>query len=73
MVLDRGNLDDWFESRFIVFFFAVAMFALVVGVIWELHHDDPVVEFALLKERNFALANCLLFSCLDLRCSEAQC
>jgi DHA2 family multidrug resistance protein len=61
LVLDRGNLDDWFESHFIVFFFTVAMVALVVGVIWELHHDDPVVELALLKERNFALANCFYF------------
>jgi DHA2 family multidrug resistance protein len=61
VVLDRGNLDDWFESHFIVFFFTVAMVALVVGVIWELHHEDPVVELALLKDRNFALANCFYF------------
>ena len=61
VVLDRGQRDDWFESNFIVSFFTVAIIALVVAVVWELHHPDPVVELSLLKERNFALANSFYF------------
>jgi DHA2 family multidrug resistance protein len=61
VVLDRGERLDWFESKFIVTFFAVAIAALVFAIIWELRHPDPVVEIALLKERNFAIANAYYF------------
>ena len=57
VVLDRGERLDWFESSFIVSFFAIALAALVFAVFWELRHPDPVVEIRLLKERNFAIAN----------------
>ena len=61
VVLDRGERLDWFESDFIVAVFAIAVVALVAAVIWELRQQDPVVELALLKERNFALANAFYF------------
>jgi MFS transporter, DHA2 family, multidrug resistance protein len=61
VVLDRGQREDWFESTFIVWFFVIAMVALATAVVWELRQDDPVVEIALLKERNFALANAFYF------------
>src|SRR6201987_5589817 len=38
VVLDRGQTEDWFESNFIVGFFAVAMTALLFAIIWELRH-----------------------------------
>jgi DHA2 family multidrug resistance protein len=61
VVLDRGQTLDWFESDFIVFFFAIAIVALVVAVIWEWRHPDPVVEIRLLGERNFAIASVFYF------------
>src|SRR2546426_9481703 len=61
VVLDRGQTEDWFESNFIVFFFAVAMAALVFAIFWEWRHPDPVVEIRLLGDRNFALANIFYF------------
>src|SRR5712664_1070239 len=61
VVLDRGERLDWFESNFIVAFFAVAIVALVVAVVWELRQQDPVVELRLLSERNFALSNAFYF------------
>ena len=61
VVLDRGEREDWFGSHFIVIFFAIAMVALVAGIIWELRYPDPVVELALLKERNFAISNAFYF------------
>lgn len=61
VVLDRGQTLDWFESRFVVVFFSIAMVALVVAVFWEWHHPDPVVEIRLLADRNFAIANFYYF------------
>src|SRR5271165_2464572 len=61
VVLDRGERLDWFESDFIAAFFVIAIVALVAAVIWELRQQDPVVELALLKERNFALSNVFYF------------
>lgn len=61
VVLDRGQREDWFESSWITAFFVVAIAALLIGVIWELRHPDPVVELGLLKERNFAIANSFYF------------
>jgi len=61
VVLDRGQREDWFESRFIVSFFVIALVALLTAVLWELRQPDPAVEIRLLKERNFALANSFYF------------
>src|SRR5258708_26921723 len=61
VVLDRGQREDWFESNFIVAFFVIAIAALVIALVWELHHPDPVVEVGLLKERNFAISSVFYF------------
>ncbi len=61
VVLDRGQTEDWFASNFILVFFSVAVAALVIAVIWEWRHPDPVVEIRLLSERNFAIANFFYF------------
>jgi DHA2 family multidrug resistance protein len=56
LVLDRGQIDDWFGSPFIATAFALAIITLAAAIFWEWHHQDPVVELRLLRERNFALA-----------------
>jgi DHA2 family multidrug resistance protein len=61
VVLDRGQTLDWLESRFIICFLSVAVFALIAAVFWEWHHPDPVVEIRLLADRNFAIANFYYF------------
>jgi MFS transporter, DHA2 family, multidrug resistance protein len=61
VVLDRGQTEDWLESRFIVFFFSIAVMALIAAVFWEWRHPDPVVEIRLLADRNFAIANVYYF------------
>ena len=61
VMLDRGEIDDWFGSTFICWMFAVAIVCLVTAVVWELKQDDPVIEFRLMKSRNFALANFFYF------------
>jgi DHA2 family multidrug resistance protein len=61
VVLDRGERDDWLESRFIATFLAIAVVAIAIAIWWEWRHDDPVVELTLLRERNFAIANLYYF------------
>jgi MFS transporter, DHA2 family, multidrug resistance protein len=61
VVLDKGQEDDWFGSPFITTFTVVSISALVIAVIWELHHKDPVVDLSLLANRNFALSCALFF------------
>jgi DHA2 family multidrug resistance protein len=60
VVLDKGQEDDWFGSSFITSFTVIALIALAIAIVWELHHPDPVVDLTLLKNRNFAIA-CTLF------------
>jgi DHA2 family multidrug resistance protein len=61
ILLDRGQIDDWFGSRFITWMFVVAVCCLVTAVVWELRQNDPVIEFRLLRSRNFAIANLFYF------------
>ena len=61
IMLDEGQRNDWFSSHGIVAAAVIAVVALVSVVIWELNHSDPVVEFHLLKERNFAISTLTMF------------
>ena len=61
ILLDRGQIDDWFGSRFITWMFVIGIACLGTAVWWELKQSDPVIEFRLLKSRNFAIANFFYF------------
>jgi MFS transporter, DHA2 family, multidrug resistance protein len=61
ILLDRGQIDDWFGSPFIVWMFIIGAVCLTSAVFWELRHPDPVVDFRMLKVRNFAIANFFYF------------
>jgi DHA2 family multidrug resistance protein len=56
VVLDEGQREDWFSSNFIVVFAVITVVCLVSVVFWELHQKQPVIDFRILKERNFMLA-----------------
>jgi len=61
VLLDRGQIDDWFGSPFITAMFATALTCLVAAVFWELFHPDPLIDFRVLAIRNFGLANFFFF------------
>jgi len=61
VVLDKGEREDWFGSNFIIGCSVVAAVGLVGTLIWELTREDPVVDFRMLKDRNFALATFTMF------------
>jgi DHA2 family multidrug resistance protein len=56
ILLDRGQIDDWFGSTFITWMFVIGVACLVTAVFWELRHPDPVIDFHLLRVRNFAIS-----------------
>jgi DHA2 family multidrug resistance protein len=61
VLLDRGQIDDWFGSRFICSMFVLGIGCLTAAVFWELNQPDPVIDFRMLKVRNFAIANVFYF------------
>jgi MFS transporter, DHA2 family, multidrug resistance protein len=53
MVLDQGQTRDWFNSRFIQMFSAVAFFASVAFFMRGWNNSKNIVDLSLLKDRNF--------------------
>jgi len=61
VMLDKGQEDDWFGSRFIVTLAILAAGGLVSLVIWEWFYKRPIVEVRLFKNLNFLGANGMMF------------
>jgi MFS transporter, DHA2 family, multidrug resistance protein len=61
VMLDRGQEDDWFGSRFITTLVALAVVGLVSFVIWEWFYKKPIVDVRLFKNLNFLGANGMMF------------
>jgi DHA2 family multidrug resistance protein len=61
ILLDKGQEDDWFGSNFIVTLAVIAFVCLVVLVIYEWNHKEPIVDVRLFKNINFASANVVMF------------
>jgi MFS transporter, DHA2 family, multidrug resistance protein len=60
-VLERGEVDDWFEARYIVVLSVMAFFGLLTFIWWELTTSSPVVNLRVLKSKNLSLAAILTF------------
>jgi len=56
VVLDRGQIDDWFNSDTIVLFTSLAAVTFLAFVPWELKQDEPIVELRLLFRRQFGMS-----------------
>jgi DHA2 family multidrug resistance protein len=54
ILLDKGQEEDWFGSRFIVTLAVIAVVMLSAFVVWELRVSDPLVHFGLFRYRTFA-------------------
>jgi DHA2 family multidrug resistance protein len=61
VALDRGQIDDWFGSPFISWLLAIAVAGWIATIVWELRAKEPVIDFRLLANRNFAIASTLFF------------
>lgn len=51
-MLEEGQDEDWFQSRFIVALFVTAIVSLTAFVIRELEHPHPVVDLRVLRYRS---------------------
>ena len=60
IMLDRGQLDDWFSSPAIRALLVLALAGLVAFVIWELRTPEPIVNLHVLRDRNFATGTALI-------------
>ncbi|HEY0206291.1 MAG TPA: DHA2 family efflux MFS transporter permease subunit [Acetobacteraceae bacterium] len=61
IVLDRFERDDGFSSSFIMFFFITSAVSLSLLIVWELLHDQPVMNLRLFKVPAFAISNVVMF------------
>src|SRR6202048_785329 len=61
VLLDKGQEDDWFGSRFITTLVVLSAVSLISLVIWEWFQKAPVVDVRLFKSFNFASANLMMF------------
>jgi MFS transporter, DHA2 family, multidrug resistance protein len=62
VMLDRGQEDDWFGSRFITTLAILAGVGLVSLVIWEWFQKAPIIDVHLFKNMNFLGANVMIFT-----------
>jgi MFS transporter, DHA2 family, multidrug resistance protein len=53
IVLDRGLIDDWFASSFIVATAAVCALAFVLMIPWEMSRRDPLIDFRIVATHQF--------------------
>src|SRR6202043_1854364 len=61
IVLDKGEREDWFETRYIVVLTLTALICLVAVYFWELRHKNPIIEVRLFSDRTFLMACLMLF------------
>jgi MFS transporter, DHA2 family, multidrug resistance protein len=59
--LDRGQIEDWFGSRFITSMIVIAVAGWIATVWWERKIANPIIDLRLLEYRNFAIASVLFF------------
>ncbi|HEX5242075.1 MAG TPA: MFS transporter, partial [Tepidisphaeraceae bacterium] len=56
VVLDRGQIEDWFKSGTIIVFSLMAAVSFLIFLPWEFMHKDPIVEVRLLFQRQFGMS-----------------
>ena len=62
VLLDKGQEDDWFGSRFITTLIIVSAVSLVSLAIWEWFHKAPIIDVHMFKNFNFASASVMMFN-----------
>ena len=62
VLLDKGQEDDWFGSHFITTLAIISAIAFVSLILWEWHHDAPIIDVKMFKNFNFAVSNLMMFN-----------
>jgi len=61
IMLDRGQIDDWFGSRFILTLGILAGVGLVGLFVWEWFTKRPIIDVRLFKNFNFLSSSVMMF------------
>ncbi len=61
VVLDKGEREDWFASKFILGFQIASTTCLIAAIFWEYYHPHPIIDIRLFKNRNFTISCILMF------------
>jgi DHA2 family multidrug resistance protein len=59
LMLEQGEREDWFQSRYIIILAAVGTVGLLAFLWQELHTDRPAVNLRILKNSSFSSATML--------------
>lgn len=62
ILLDKGQEDDWFGSRFITTLVVASALCLISLVIWEWNQKAPIIDVRMFKNFNFASASLMMFT-----------
>jgi MFS transporter, DHA2 family, multidrug resistance protein len=62
VLLDKGQEDDWFGSRFITTLVVTATVCLISLVIWEWFQKVPIIDVRMFTNFNFATSSLMMFS-----------
>jgi DHA2 family multidrug resistance protein len=54
IMLDRGQIEDWFSSSLIRALLVLGLVGMAAFVFWELRTPEPIVNLRVLRDRNFA-------------------
>jgi len=60
IVLDNGQKNDWFNSTWISWTFAVSMISMVAFVISQLKNSKSILDLKVFKDKNFSFGTVLL-------------
>jgi DHA2 family multidrug resistance protein len=61
ILLDKGQEDDWFSSRFIVTLAVIVVVCLGALIPWEWRHKQPIVDVHLFRSLNFCSTSAVMF------------
>ncbi len=53
LVLDRGQVDDWFDSSFVVWASVLSACGFLLLIPWELSRRDPLIDMRMIASRQF--------------------
>jgi len=62
ILLDKGQEDDWFGSHFITTLAIISAIGFISLVLWEWHHDAPIIDVKMFRNFNFAVSNLMMFN-----------
>lgn len=61
IVLDRGQMEDWFSSGFMTWLTIISLLSLVSFVISELFAEHPIVNLRAFRNLSFSTGNIVMF------------